>query len=294
MGTHKVMSGQLIDATVEPDTLYDPDALAEVLARQTPLWEPGTRHGYHAVSLGFFEAELPRRVDPQARTLGRYFADEIAAPLDLEFYIGLPDDLPDERRATVHTPKPTDALKHLHRMPWRYVAGLLNPGSPTRNALTLPGAPDVLSDPDVVNRRDFLAPELAAINGTGQVRSVARAYGCLATGDSELGITAQTLQALEAPAVAPTRGVRDVVLRFDTSYSLGYIKPTPRYWFGGSQGRAYGMPGGGGSMGFADPELGLGYAYALNRISVTLPPDPRSSALEHALYRAVGEPLPRR
>ena len=282
----------VIDANVDPDMLDDPDAIAEVLARQVPLWEPGTRHGYHAVSLGLFEAELLRRVDPQARTLGRYFAEEIAALLDLEFYIGLPDDLPDERRATLHTPKPSDALKYLHRMPLRYVAGLVNPRSPTRQALTLPGIP-VMADPDIVNRREFLAPELAAINGTGQVRSVARAYGCLATGGRELGLTHQTLQALEAPAVSPTGGVRDAVLRFDTSYSLGYIKPTSRYWFGTSQGRAFGMPGGGGSMGFADPELGLGYAYAPNRISVTLPPDPRSTALEHALYDTIGEPLPR-
>ena len=281
----------VIAADVEPDMLDDPDAMADVLASQTPLWEPGTRHGYHAVSLGFYEAELLRRVDPQARTLGRFFAEEIAAPLDLEFYIGLPDDLGDDRRATLHTPKPTDALKHLHRMPWRYVAGLVNPRSPTRDALTLPGIP-VMSDPDIVNRRDFLGPELAAINGTGQVRSVARAYGCLASGGDELGLTPETLQALEAPAVPPTSGVRDVVLRFDTSYSLGYIKPTARYRFGARQGRAYGMPGGGGSMGFADPELGLGYAYATNRISVTLPPDPRTSALENALYDAVGEPLP--
>lgn len=282
----------VIDANVDPDMLHDPDAIAEVLARQRPLWEPGTRHGYHAVSLGFFEAELLRRVDPKARTLGRYFTEEIAAPLDLEFYIGLPGDLPKERRATLLTPKPTDALKYLHRMPWRYVAGLVNPRSPTRQALTLPGIP-VMSDPDIVNRREFLAPELAAINGTGQVRSVARAYGCLATGGGELGLTRKTLQALEAPALSPDGGVRDVVLRVDTSYSLGYIKPTSRYRFGSPQGRAFGMPGGGGSMGFADPEMGLGYAYAPNRISVTLPPDPRSASLEHALYEAVGEPLPR-
>ena len=126
----------VIDANVDRDMLDDPDAMAGVLARQMPLWEPGARHGDHAVSLGLFEAELLRRVDPQARTLGRYFAEEIAAPLDLEFYIGLPDDLPNERRATLHTPKPTDALKCLHRMPWRYVAGLVKApwASPTQNS----------------------------------------------------------------------------------------------------------------------------------------------------------------
>ena len=281
----------VIDADVDPGVLADPDAIAEVLARQAPLWEPGTRHGYHAVSLGFYEAELLRRVDPQARTLGRYLAEEIATPLDLEFYIGLPDEVPDDRRARLHTPRPAQALKYLNRMPWRYVVGLVNPRSPTRQALTLPGIP-VMSDPDIVNRREFLAPELAAINGTGLVRSVARAYGCLATGGGELGLTRETLEALEAPATPPTGGTRDAVLRFDTRYALGCIKPTPRYPFGGSQGRAFGMPGGGGSMGFADPEYGIGYGYAPNRFSVTLPPDPRSSALERALYDSIGAPPP--
>lgn len=277
----------VLDDRVDPDMLRDPLALGEVLADQAPMWEPGTRHGYHAITLGFYEAELIRRVDPAARTLGQFFADEVAGPLDLEFYIGVPEDLPAERRATLYAPKLTDALKHLGTMPWRYVAGLINPRSLTRRALSLPGIP-VMEDLDIVNRAEFLRPELPAINGTGQIRSAAKAYGSLATGGHELGLRPETLHAFEAAAIRPTRGVRDAVLRFDTSFSMGLIKPTARYWFGGPSGRAYGMPGGGGSMAFADPEHGLGFAYAPNRISVTLPPDPRHLAIEDALYNVLG------
>ena len=194
-----------------------------------------------------------------------------------------------DRRAVLHTPRLSDALLRLHTMPWRYVLALVNPRSTTRAALTIPGIP-VMTDPEVVNRRAFLQPELPAINGTGQVRSAARAYGSLATGGHELGLDTATLRAVEAMPPAPTDGVRDVVLHFDTRYCLGYIKPTRTFWFGGSEGRAFGMPGGGGAMGFADPETGIGYGYAPNRISIGLPPDPREVAIRRALYDALGEP----
>ena len=70
--------------------IADPEKMSKRIAAQAPLWPPGTRHGYHAITLGWYESELIRHADPQGRTLGRYFAEEIAAPLDLDFYIGLP------------------------------------------------------------------------------------------------------------------------------------------------------------------------------------------------------------
>ena len=82
-------------------TLADPDAVAAAIGPQKPAWTLGERHGYHAVTLGWYESELIRRTDPQHRTIGRYFADEIAAPLGLDLYIGLPDDIPDERLARI-------------------------------------------------------------------------------------------------------------------------------------------------------------------------------------------------
>ncbi len=87
----------VIDEPLDARRLADFDGLAELAARQRPAWEPGTRHGYHGVSLGWYEGELIRRVDPQHRTLGRFFAEEIARPLGLEFYFGLPSEVPPER-----------------------------------------------------------------------------------------------------------------------------------------------------------------------------------------------------
>ncbi len=85
----------------ELDRLADLDGLAKALAKQKPRWKPGTRQGYHALTLGWYEGELIRRVDPQRRSLGRFFAEEVAAPLGLEFYFGLPADVPPERVARV-------------------------------------------------------------------------------------------------------------------------------------------------------------------------------------------------
>lgn len=82
-------------------TLADPDAVAAAIAKQAPAWAPGKQHGYHGITLGWYESELIRRTDPQHRTIGRYFADEIAAPLDLDFYIGVPDEIPDDRLARI-------------------------------------------------------------------------------------------------------------------------------------------------------------------------------------------------
>ena len=84
----------------------DLDRLAVVLARQKPAWEPGTRQAYHALTLGFYEGELLRRVDPRHRTLGQFFQEEIASPLGLDFYIRLPVSIPNARLATSRETKP--------------------------------------------------------------------------------------------------------------------------------------------------------------------------------------------
>jgi CubicO group peptidase (beta-lactamase class C family) len=92
-----------IDESLRFEDLRDLDYAAAVLARQTPAWEPGTRHGYHAMTIGLYMQELIRHVDPAHRTLGRFFHEEIARPLQIEFYIGLPPEIPDERLAQLRT-----------------------------------------------------------------------------------------------------------------------------------------------------------------------------------------------
>ena len=94
-----------LDQPVDRSLVADLDRLAMVLARQKPAWEPGTRQAYHAITLGFYESELLRRVDPQHRSLGQFFHDEIATPLGLDVYIRLPETIPNSRLATIASPR---------------------------------------------------------------------------------------------------------------------------------------------------------------------------------------------
>ena len=104
----------------------DLDRLAIVLARQKPAWEPGTRQAYHALTLGFYEGELRRRVDPRRRSLGQFFQDEIASPLRLDLYLRLPDTVLNSRLATMAAPSP---LKVLLGFPLRFALEAMNPRS---------------------------------------------------------------------------------------------------------------------------------------------------------------------
>ena len=88
-----------LDEQLRLEDLRDLDYVARVLARQKPAWPPGTRHGYHAMTIGLYMQELIRHVDPAHRTLGRFFHEEIAGRSELDFYIGLPPEIPDERLA---------------------------------------------------------------------------------------------------------------------------------------------------------------------------------------------------
>ena len=273
-----------IDEKLDLEDLADLDRMAEVIGAQAPAWEPGTRHGYHGISLGWYEGELIRRVDPQRRTLGRFFADEVAGRLGIEFHIGLPDGVTDDRRAVFHAYKPAEMLLHLHEFPPPFVFGFLNPRSLTYKTF---GNPRILGLLDNYNRRDVLRLEIPAANGIGQARGIAEAYGDMATGGSRLGLPAETIDAFSRPAVPPSGGTKDVVLGIETVFSLGYVKPFPRFRFGTTAGLAFGTPGGGGSFGFADPDAGIGFAYVMNRTGFRLYDDPREVALRAALYGVI-------
>lgn len=263
--------------------LADPDRMSAVLAAQAPAWTPGTRHGYHALTLGWYESELIRHADPASRTLGRFFADEVAGPLGLDLHIGLPASVDRDRVAQLHGWRRAEALLHLNTMPPRLALQLLNPFGLTARSVNLPNDIDVMTD---FNREEVRAVEMPAANGIGTARSVAKAYGCAATGGRELGLTPTTLDALTEPAVTPTGGVRDKVLYVDSVFSLGYCKPVAHFRFGSSD-KAFGTPGLGGSFGFADPDTGVGFGYVMNRLGFHLWSDPREIALRQSLFRDV-------
>ena len=115
---------------------------------------------------------------------------------------------------------------------------------------------------------------------------MAKLYGSVATGGSELGITTPTFDALTKPAMPPTDGSRDKTLHIDTAWSLGFAKPSPKLVFGSSE-KAFGHAGIGGSFGFADPDTGIGFAYAMNRLGFHMLSDPRELALRQALFHDI-------
>jgi CubicO group peptidase (beta-lactamase class C family) len=261
------------DEPVDKSTVTDLDRLAAVLARQKPAWQPGTRQGYHAVTIGYYEGELLRRVDPQHRSLGQFFQDEIATPMGLDFYIRLPESIPDSRLATLIDPGFSDML---FGFPFRLTLDVWNPHSNIRRALL---GSELPHDKQHIYTRNL---EIPAGGGVGTARAIAHAYSVFATGGKELGLRPETLQELTAPAIPPTHGFYDEVMKGEVQFSLGFMKSSQSWSFG--RPGSFGAPGAGGSLGFADPESQIGYAYMPNRKSVVLTGDPRDVALRTALY----------
>jgi CubicO group peptidase (beta-lactamase class C family) len=273
----------LLDEKLTVEKLRDLDAVARVLARQTPAWPPGTRHGYHTMTLGLYMQEIVRHVDPAHRTLGRFFHEEIATPLGLEFYIGLPRDIPDERLATLKTLSAARGLLALRYTPPAVTLKMITPGSLLRRSFA-----GLAADP---NDRRYLEIEVPAGNGVGTARAMARAYSAFAEGGTELGITPETFARVTAPPEVARP--RDEVLGVPSYFSLGFLRPGPTVSFGSSA-RALGAPGAGGSFAFADPDARLGYAYVMNKLDFYLEDDPREKALRDAVYRAIARHRPER
>ncbi|MFX0065168.1 MAG: serine hydrolase domain-containing protein [Candidatus Hermodarchaeota archaeon] len=266
------------DEQGDKNILADLDRLAVILARQKPAWEPGTQQGYHAATLGYYQNEILRRVDPKGRSIGQYFQDEIATPLGLDFYIRLPEEIPNSRLATLRQAK--IGVSTMLTMPISLVLVAMNPRSAFRRALL---GTELSLDKERVYARNF---EIPSGGGVGTARAIAHAYSVFATGGKELGLREETLRQLMAPPIAPLHGFRDRVLKVEIPCSLGFARPAPKNPFGSPS--SFGAPGTGGSFGFADPQAEIGYGYVLNGMGTSLV-DPRDLALRTAMYRSIGE-----
>jgi CubicO group peptidase (beta-lactamase class C family) len=288
-GKHRITVRQLLahqaglfafNEPVDARAVADLDRLAVILARQKPAWEPGTRQAYHAVSLGFYEGELMRRIDPRHRSLGQFFQDEIATPLALEVYIRLPETVPNARLASLSPPRAVDMLL---RFPPQLVFDSINRRSVVyRSLISNPGCAFV-RDPAHVYVRNVEVPSGGAV---GTARGIARAYGVFASGGQQLGLRDMTLNLLAAPATPPSSGVfYDEFFRGNVQFSLGFFKPGGVWRFGGD--RSFGAPGSGGALGFADPDAGIGYAYVTSQMGTALTGDPREIAVRDALYQVL-------
>ena len=184
-----------LDEPVDRGLVADLDRLAVVLARQKPAWEAGTRQAYHAITLGFYEGELLRRIDPRHRTLGQFFQDEIATPLGLDVYIRLPEHVENSRLATIARPR---ALDMLFGFPPHLLVDAMNRRSKIVRALR---GSELPHDEQRVYARNL---EVASGGAVGTARAIARAYSVFATGGRELGLRPETIDLLAAPAIPPT------------------------------------------------------------------------------------------
>lgn len=264
------------DEPVTIDDVRDADRLAEIMARAKPAWEPGTRQAYHAISLGFYEAEILRRIDPQHRTLGQFFHDEIAVPLGLEVYIRLPESIPNDRLAPI---EPLTLMKRLFGFPLKFALEVMQKDSNMYRALVVNPGSAIVHDEETIYARNL---EVPSGGGVGTADGIAHAYGEFAAGGKNISLKKETLDLLAAPAVPPTNGFYDECMLAEARFSLGFGKPSETMPMPTPS--SFGHPGAGGAMGFADPENQIGYAYITNRMGTTLTGDPRDIALREALY----------
>ncbi|HEY7134138.1 MAG TPA: serine hydrolase domain-containing protein [Acidimicrobiia bacterium] len=259
----------VIDAPLGPNALIDWDAIASAVAVQEPLWDPGERHGYHGVTFGWLIGELVRRVD--GRSIGRFVRDEVAAPLDPDFFIGTPS-------SEHHRIAPMVAPPVGHGAPSTRPILAVEPDSLAAR-MYAPVFPPV-SPP--WNSPEFWSAEIPVTNGICTARALAAIYGDLAS-DRPTLVRADTVERMGVQQVAGT----DAVLGIDVRRTLGFELAAP--WADdGRPPHAFGHPGAGGFLGFADPEARVGFAYVKNAGWGGEPGrDPRAASLVKALYASL-------
>lgn len=269
----------LVDQVFTVSDLADFDLIADIMARQKPLWKPGEQHGYHLATMGMYMNELMRRVDPKGRSIGEFFAQELAKPLDLDFYIGLPDSVPDEELAKVYYPSIGQFIFNMKKMPKKMRKDFRNKKSILYQSFKIP-------EKFSPNSRKTQKIEMPSANGIGDARSIAKVYSVFAQGAKELGVNEETINLLSQPATIPPKGAFDIVMGLKTYFAYGFIKPGPDLLYGNNR-SVFGTPGAGGSYGFADPEKEIGYAYIMSKMGLYLVNDPREVALRKAMYRCI-------
>ncbi|HUN56904.1 MAG TPA: serine hydrolase domain-containing protein [Candidatus Binataceae bacterium] len=265
-----------IRAPLKHDDLFSWEKVTTELARQEPWWEPGTKHGYHAITFGWLVGEVVRRIS--GKSLGTYFREEIAGPLGADAYIGLPAALDGRVTDIIMAPAPKpgehDALLDL----------LKDPASVSAHAIANP--PTMLA-PTTINSRAWRGAEIPGANGHSTARALARIYGAVSRGGEVDGIKLFSPAALPRAYTEQSKGF-DEVLRFTTRFGLGFMLSLPGIQYGPNP-HGFGHPGAGGSLGFADPDTRVGFGYVMNQMgpatSVLL--DPRCAALIDAVFASL-------
>jgi CubicO group peptidase (beta-lactamase class C family) len=255
------------------EALYEWEAMTSALAAETPWWEPGTAHGYHAVTFGWLVGEVVRRI--AGKSLGAYLRDTFAGPLGLDLHVGL-------------------AEREHGR-----VADILQPLAPDPNGEGALLFARALAEPEGIVSRAFMNPpsmaagpnvpawrsaEIPGANGHATAAALAGLYGRAALGDG----TVISREAWARCATEQSQGP-DLVLGVPTRFGLGFMLRQVSHEGGRCLGeKAFGHPGAGGSLGFADPEARVGFGYVMNRMGPRILLDDRAIALVEAMYGCLG------
>jgi CubicO group peptidase (beta-lactamase class C family) len=260
-----------IDRPLGLDDVYAWDPVVKALADQRPNWEPGSGLGYHALTYGWLAGEVVRRV--AGVSVGGFVSERVARPLNLDFWIGLPDELNARVAPQIPAPPPPPGAPADP-----FAARLADPTSLMHRAFTNPSGLFTAA-----NTPAFRAAEVPAANGIGTARSLSRLYAaCIGEVD---GVRLLKPETVERAMRTEAHG-EDLVLGYETRYGTGFQLSFPSRPMAGEG--SFGHYGMGGSMAFAHPGRGLSFGYTMNQMLSPSGPDPRSTGLIQAVLRCLG------
>ncbi|HTY49560.1 MAG TPA: serine hydrolase domain-containing protein [Steroidobacteraceae bacterium] len=254
-----------------PGAIYDHAAICGALARQAPLWEPGTVAAYHVHTQGYLLGEIIRRVT--GRTVGTFVREELAGPLSADYRIGGLSPHDEARCAEVmpNMQARLFAAKEAETDTLRARAFVQNPAEPW---------------PVTLNSRSWRRAEIASGNGHGHARAVARIYAAFARGGELDGVRVTRPASIEA-MIREQHHITELMQDRPYHQALGILLNTPEAVYMGPNPRAFGHHGIGGSIGFADPDARLGFSYAVNRMHAVGTNGPRAARLIDAVYASL-------
>jgi CubicO group peptidase (beta-lactamase class C family) len=269
-----------VDIEMTIEEALDWDRVIDALEKQPPVWEPGSQHGYHAVTFGWLVGEVIRRIT--GRSVGEFVRDELAGPLGLELWIGLPTEQ-HERVAPLEVIEfPSDP--NLASV----VDSFIGPETMLGKALFAPGGAWQEHKFASFNLPEVWSAEIPAANGITNARSLAKLYAACVSevpGAGGGAVRLFTDETVERAITKQTDGVDHIIMGLDLQYGLGFNLPNDLLKLGGH--RSFGHYGAGGSVGFADPDAELGFGYVMNSMFLGLTGDPRTTTLIDATYGAI-------
>ncbi len=270
-----------VRAKLKDGAFYDYDHMVGVLEAETPFWKPGTRNGYHGMTSAWTVGEMVRR--STGKRMGVFLHDEVTGPLDVDFWMGLPEE--HEARVTPMIAYPPDAAARNTRIAKAVIA---DPKGPPALFMTNMGRFSA-------NSRAAHAAEIGSATGISNGRGLAGLYAPLANGGALNGVRLVGAEALTRMGQVSVATHEDATLMIPTRFSLGFMKSMDNRRLENAEAcsavlseAAFGHVGAGGSIGFADPECRMSFGYSMNRMGLGILLNDRGQSLVDAAYRALG------